>query len=164
VLTVRSQGTLNINPADKVALRVILRLGFGDSKLAEGAAEKVLALRKSDARGNLSSEKAFHNLQQLAATAGLPPNAVERITQMVPLNVYSNVFRISALGEVNHTQHLITAIVSRGYEMCQPDQLNPLFERGAINTRLRDAFRRRHQEARELIEQFTVRVEQWQEL
>jgi len=165
VLTANSAGALNINTADKFALRVVFRMVLTNPKLAEGAADKVLAFRKPDSRGNQSSEKAFHNIVQLETAAGLPPGSAERIRTAgnVTLDVRSDTYRISALGEVNQTQHLITAVVIRGYEVCQSDQLNPLFDKGTINSRLRDAFRRRHPETRGLIEQATVRVVQWQD-
>jgi len=164
VLTVHSNGAININTADEFVLSVVFRTVISDAKVGETVAKNLIQLRKPDAHGNFSNDKAFRNIGELNNVAGMPPNAVVRLMPIVPLTVRSDVFCIYALGEVGRSQHLIGAHVTRSFEACQPDYLATMFDQGVIHSRLIDAFRRRHGSERKPIEAATVRVVQWQEL
>jgi len=164
IFTVQSPGAVNLNTADRFVLRVLFRSAIGDPQVADSMAEKVIQLRKTDARGNSSNEIALRKVNDLVGTAGLPAYILPRLTALSPLTVRSDVFRIWALGEVGNSQHLICAVVARGFDRCQPERLTPLFENGIINERLADRFHRRHGDDMEPIEQAAVRVVQWFEL
>jgi type II secretory pathway component PulK len=164
IFAVDSPGAINLNTADALVLRIAFRAALTDPKIAAAAVEKVLAKRKPASGGSSSDTKGFHNVMELITVAGLPPDAINRLMGAVQLTVRSDMYRIYALGEVKGTQHLICATVARSLEMCSPDLLNPWFERGLINARLAERFRRRHGDTRSNIEQTTVRVVQWQEL
>jgi len=164
IFTVYSAGPINVNTADRTVLRILFRAVLNDPQAALASAEKVLAMRKSTARASSKDEKAFRDITQFAQAAGLPPHVLDQLNRVAPLTIRSDTYRIYALGEVNGTRHLICAVVARSLETCNPDSLNSLFDQGIINRRLMEAFLRRHRDKRELIEQATVRVTQWQEL
>lgn len=164
VLTVDSPGPVNMNTADHFVLRVLFRASLNDPQMAASMADKIVQLRKPDARGNHSNENALRSINDLTGIAGVPGNVMGALRRIVPLAVHSDTYRINALGEVGRSQHLICALVTRGYEICQPDRLTALFESGAINANLVESFRRRHRGRREQIEQATVRVVKWWEM
>ena len=170
VLTVDSQGAVNLNTADRFVLQVLFRATLGNSETAASMAEKILQLRKPDARGNYRNENALRKIEDLVQLLGLDGRVLTALQRVAPLTVRSNTYRINALGERRddqgriRAQHLICALVARSYETLQPDQLTALFEKGVVNTRLIDDFQRRHRDRREPIEQATVRVVRWWEL
>jgi len=163
IFTVYSPGPINVNTADRRVLRILFRAAGADASLAAGCAERIVQLRKPDARGISNNEKAFRNPMEITK-AGVPAYLMPRVMTATPLTIQSNIYRIYALGEIKEAQHLICGVVSRNPETCNPDTLNPLFDRGIVPARLVQAFRRRHRDRREPFEQISVRVIQWQEL
>ncbi|MCX8037808.1 MAG: general secretion pathway protein GspK [Candidatus Sumerlaeia bacterium] len=163
LLTVRNAPTVNINTAPAEVLRVVLRAATHDPKMSEQIANNIVLMRKPDARGNYSNEGAFKNVAELAKVAGMPVNLIPQMMTVAPLSVRSDHYRIWSLGESGKSRRLICALVQRSLEICQPEQLFQLYESGAVRARLAERFYRRYGRDRNPIEQYTVRVVQWQE-
>ncbi|MBM3334157.1 general secretion pathway protein GspK [Candidatus Sumerlaeota bacterium] len=164
VLTVHSYGSVNINTADSFILKVLFRAAIKDKKTADEAVQKIMALRKAAGSGRTGSLRAIRNISDLVTKGGIRENVLPPLMKIAAVNVRSDIYRIEALGEVGRNQHFIRVVVSRELEHFQPDNLAVLFEKGAINRRLADAFRQRHGTRRGPVENIAVRVIQWQEL
>jgi hypothetical protein len=166
VMPLMAGAAANINTVDPLALRAVLRVVLNDPSAAQTITDQIINLRKAKP-GGARGANVFRTLPDLTFRANVSQQIVNKMNQLMnPMNTTSKHFRIWALGEVNGTQSLICALVVRDYEILPPDQVEQLFEQGAVNKRLMDSFRRRHGTGRgnQPIEQATVRVMQWYEL
>ena len=163
IFSVQAPGPINVNTADRLVLRILFRSVLDNPQVSAALADKVLAARGDGKRAAGGNQKVFRSARDLTPAMG-QAGVAERLMQSPGLIVRSDWYHIWALGEVKGTARLISASVTRSIDVCAPDALNPLIDRGIINPRLVEAFRRRHQFNREPIEQPTVRVVQWQEL
>jgi type II secretory pathway component PulK len=164
IFTVHSDGMININTVDPFVLEVMMRLVVGDPNSAEKLAESVLDLRKKNARGRATNENALRDVQDLVRLAGMPPLHARRLSDLVRLSVTSDVFRVSALGQIGDSEHMIVATIRRNYEPYDPAQISVYVEQGRVGEQFLNAFAQRWSDREENIENVSIRVIQWHEL
>lgn len=96
-VTVQSSGQVNINTVPPLLLEGICSLLQGSGGGAQGLANKIIDQRERQTPGKSSGEDVINAYQQLQE-AGLAPEDVQKLNQIVNLNNVSNVFTIYATG------------------------------------------------------------------
>jgi len=114
-VTVQSSGQVNINTVPPLLLEGICSLLQGAGGGAQGLANKIIDQRERQTPGKSSGEDIINAYQQLQE-AGLAPEDVQKLNQIVSLNNVSNVFTIQAAGTYEGVTRRLEARVMVGIE------------------------------------------------
>lgn len=142
-VTVYSDNTLNINTAPAVVLEALL-MSYNDSQAADIAEDIVKYRLGSDGRPGTRDDRPLRTLDgsdedgySLADVRSLGDEGLSVLQRTIPLGVFSDVFRIESVGNVNGVERKLSAVVRRRFT-------EPLYLRGRdtgerrLGTRMRE--------------------------
>lgn len=133
-ITVQSSGQININTVPPLLLEGICSLLQGTGGGAQGLANKIIDQRERQSPGKRSGEDIINAYQQLQE-AGLAPEDVQKLNQLVSLNNVSNIFTIRSTGTFEGVHRTLDARVSVAIEAF------PVRDSGKRSLRGRDEWR-----------------------
>ena len=118
LLTVHGSGLININTAPYPVLVAWFRSGVPDLETVQDLAQQVIERRNGmDEEPGTDDDKPFLNMAELGSLSGMNPG----ITSVLMSRgiVATNLFRITATGEVHGAMKTITALISRDWVVRQ---------------------------------------------
>ncbi|MCX7919713.1 MAG: general secretion pathway protein GspK [bacterium] len=118
LFTVHGSGLININTAPKPVLVSWFRGSVPDMEAATELAQQVIDRREGlDEIPGTDDDKPFHSLAELGTLPGLNPGYISVLLSRG--QVATNLFRITATGEIHRAKKTITVLVSRDWVVRQ---------------------------------------------
>jgi len=161
ILTVRSNGAVNINTAGKAVLSAIISAAQIHEPEPETLAKAIIEYRRDGAKEDIDNEKAFRSIGELSQVEGLSGPLISRIQSIQPLTVSSNNFRIIAEGTYGRAHRTIEAVVARTWETFNVDANDGDFD-PSVRRRVKKEDKNKNED-RITVESPTVRIIQFRE-
>lgn len=118
LLTVHGSGSININTAPYPVLVAWFRSGVTELETAQDLAKQVIERRDGlDEQPGTDDDKSFQNINELGTLSGMNPGIAAVLLGRGMVN--TNLFQITATGEVHGAQKMIIALVSRDWVVRQ---------------------------------------------
>ncbi|MBN1902079.1 general secretion pathway protein GspK [Candidatus Sumerlaeota bacterium] len=116
LLTVRSNGTVNVNTASEAVLTAIIAAAQINDPDPEELARAIIEFRRDGADEDIENDQAFRTLEELSQVEGLSGPLISRLQSLQPLTTVSSNFRIIAEGTYGNAHRTIEAVVRRSWE------------------------------------------------
>jgi DNA uptake protein ComE-like DNA-binding protein len=133
LLTVYSNGMVNINTANEAVLTAVIAAARINDPDPEELAQSIIEYRRDGAKEDIENDKAFRSVEELSQVEGLSGPLISRLQSLQGLTTTSSNFRIIAEGKYGKAHRTIQAVVTRSWETFVVDttdgELDPNIER-----------------------------------